>query len=135
VVSVGRLVQPIFRAMKAESDGLPKVGRSGRELGVRVGGPVRDIPVRSDGTVEPHSGGMSVALDEARYLPKHRLPMSLGGEGRDQVFFMGATELPPDLTVRPDPYPHALVEPGARCLLEEFESALATTRASWRMVS
>jgi hypothetical protein len=78
--------QPIFRAMKAEADGLPTAGRSGRAPGVRIGGPSRDITVEQDGTVQPRDGGMSVALDAALNLPKPRLPRSLGGEGRDPVF-------------------------------------------------
>src|SRR5713226_7157439 len=76
----------MFRAMKAEPDGRPKAGRSGRELGVRIEGPIRDIPVREDGSVDPKTGGMSVAVDTAQNLPKPRLPRSLGGEGRDPVF-------------------------------------------------
>ena len=129
--------QSMFRAMRAElSDGLPTVGRSSRELGVRVDGPIRDLPIGSDGsTVEPRTGGMSVALDEARNLPKPRLPKSLGGEGRDPVFSMVATDLPTGLSVRPDRHPHALVEPRRRCSLGEFESDLAATRPVWRMVS
>src|SRR6266704_1894742 len=53
----------MLRAMKAEPDGFPKVGRSGREPGVRIDGPIRDLPVEEDVTVEPGTGGMSVALD------------------------------------------------------------------------
>ena len=48
--------QSMFRAMKAETDGLPKVGRSSRELGVRIEGPARDLPVGQDGIVEPRTG-------------------------------------------------------------------------------
>lgn len=125
----------LFRAMKADPDDLPKVGRSGRELGVRVEGPGRDLPVAPDGTVEPRTGGMSVALDEARNLPKPRLPKSLGGEGRDPVFRMLGADLPPALSARPDHHPHALVEPRYRCLLREFESGLEATRPSWSIVS
>src|SRR2546427_13144881 len=84
----------MFRAMKAEPDGFPKVGRSGRELGIRIDGPIRDLPVGEDGTVEPETGGMSVALDAAQNLPKPRLPRSLGGEGRDPVFTMLTAEVP-----------------------------------------
>ena len=127
----GEGVQPIFRAMKAEADGLPRVGRSGRELGVRIDGPVRDIPVGEDGMVEPETGGMSVALDAAENLPKPRLPRLLGGEGRDPVFTMFAGEIPGTLALRPDRYPHALVEPGCRCALRDFESDLAGTRPFW----
>src|SRR5258708_37068537 len=78
--------QSMFRAMKTEADGMPKIGRSGRELGVRIVGPRCDLPVGRDGTVEPGTGGMSVALDAALNLPRHRLPKPLGGEGRDPVF-------------------------------------------------
>jgi hypothetical protein len=78
----------MFRAMKAEQDGLPKVGRSSRELGIRIDCPIREIPVGEDGIVEPETGSMSVALDAAQNLPKPRLPRSLGGEGRDPVFAM-----------------------------------------------
>jgi len=127
--------QPMFRAMKAEVDGLPKVGRSSRELGVRVEGAVRDLPVGPDGTVDPGTGGMSVALDAAQNLPKPRLPKSLGGEGRDPVFSMSAANLAPDLGIRTDRHPHALVEPARTCLLDAFESALAATRTLWRMIS
>jgi len=61
----GEAGQPIFRAMKAEADALPEVGRSGRTLGVRIDGPSRDLAVGQDGTVEPGKGAMSVALDAA----------------------------------------------------------------------
>jgi hypothetical protein len=121
----------IFRAMKAEGDGLPKVGRSGRELGVRIDGPRRDLTVGEDGTVEPGNGGLSVALDAALNLPKPRLPKSLGGEGRDPVFSMVSANIPPTLLLRQDRYPHALVEPGRRCPLSVFESDLASTRSLW----
>lgn len=111
-----------------------KVGRSGRELGVRIDGPIRDLPVREAGIVEPESGGMSVALDPALNLPKPRLPRSLGGEGRDPVFAMRRAEVPETLILRVDRYPHALVEPVRRCLLVEFESEIARTRAFWSKV-
>jgi hypothetical protein len=121
----------IFRAMKAEADGLPKVGRSGRELGVRIDGPRRDIAVGEDGMVEPGTGGMSVALDAAVNLPKPRLPKPLGGEGRDPVFSMVRANVPSTLLLRQDRYPHALVEPGRRCPFPVFESDLASTRSLW----
>jgi hypothetical protein len=117
--------------MKAEADGLPKVGRSARELGVRIDGPSRDLAVGQDGAVEPGTGGMSVALDAARNLPKPRLPRSLGGEGRDPVFTMCSATVPRALLLRQDRYPHAFVEPARRCALSDFESDLAGTRSDW----
>src|SRR6266567_2156325 len=124
----------MFRAMKAEPDGFPKAGRSGRELGVRTDGPIRDLPVGEDGTVEPKTGGMSVALDAAQNLPKPRLPRSLGGEGRDPVFTMQRPDVPETLILRIDRYPHAVVEPIRRSLLIEFEFDLASTRSLWSKV-
>ena len=124
----------MFRAMKQDPEGLPLTGHSGRTLGVRVDGLRRDIPVAQDGTVSPNTGGMSVALDEAANLPKPRLPRSLGGEGRDPVFRMSAEVLPTALRVRADHYPHAVVEPGQRCPLIAFETALAGTRRDWRKI-
>jgi hypothetical protein len=77
---------------------------------------------------------MSVALDAAQNLPKPRLPKSLGGEGRDPVFRMSSAALPASLLVRPDRYPHALVEPAAVCLFEQYEKNLWGTRLSWSNV-
>ena len=124
----------MFRAMKKDADDLPKIGRSSRELGVRVEGPTLDLPVGNDGTVEPGTGGMSVALDAAKNLPKPRLPRSLGGEGRDPVFSMRRSELSENLLSRVDRYPHACVEPIRRCPLVQFESDLASTRLFWSKV-
>lgn len=126
--------QPMFRAMKENVDGHPVVGRSGRTLGVRIEGPIRDISVAEDGTVAPATGGMSVALDQAQNLPKPRLPKSLGGEGRDPVFRMFADTLPATLVVRPDRYPHGCVEPSIRCTLPQFESDLTSTLHRWSKV-
>jgi len=123
--------QPMFRAMKEDSGGYPVVGRSGRTLGVRIEGPMRDIAVGEDGTVAPATGGMSVALDQAQNLPKPRLPKSLGGEGRDPVFRMYTEALPPALLVRADRYPHACVEPQSRCPLTQFELDLTGTLPHW----
>src|SRR5258707_12666962 len=123
--------QPIFRAMKEDRDGYPITGSSSRTLGVRIEGPSRDILVALDGTVSPGTGGMSAVLGVARNLPKHRLPKSLGGEGRDPVFKMSSAALPANLSVRPDQYPHAFVEPAIVCLFEHYEKNLWGTRVLW----
>jgi len=120
--------------MREDADGYPVVGRSGRTLGVRIEGPTPDIPFAEDGSVAPATGGMSVALDLARNLPKPRLPKTLGGEGRDPVFRMSAETLPAALIVRPDRYPHGCVEPRSRCPLTQFESDLSGTRPWWSKV-
>jgi hypothetical protein len=124
----------LFRAMKKNGDGFPLVGPSSRTLGVRSDGPCCDLPIAADGSVSPETGGMSVALDKAENLPKHRLPKSQGGNGRDAVFRLFSTTLAPTLAVRSDRYPHALVEPSARCLLSQYESDLAATRQHWSKI-
>ncbi|SPF46302.1 conserved hypothetical protein [Candidatus Sulfopaludibacter sp. SbA4] len=117
--------------MKEDRDGHPLTGSSSRTLGVRIDGPSRDILVALDGTVSPGTGGMSVALDAAQNLPKHRLPKSLGGEGRDPVFKMPSAALPASLLVRTDRHPHAFVEPAVVCLFEHYKNNLWGTRVSW----
>ncbi len=117
--------------MRAASDGLPVVGRSARELGVRVEGAVIDLRVGEDGWVQSGAGGMSVADGDPSYLPKHRRPLSLGGDGRDPVFGLARAALPAELAIRVDRPPHALVEPAEPCKLGRYEEALAATRPSW----
>ena len=121
----------MFRAMKEEGDGFPATGASGRTLGVRISGPSRDILIALDGTVSPGTGGMSVALAAAENLPKHRLPKTLGGEGRDPVFQISSASLPVSLLVDVDRYPHAIVEPAAVCPCEHYQENLWGTRLSW----
>jgi len=116
--------------MKGDSDGYPLTGPSSRTLGVRIDGPSRDILVAPDGTVSPGTGGMSVALDTPRNLPKHRLPKSLAGEGRDPVFKMSSIAVPASLLVRPDRNPHAFVEPAVVCPFEHYQQDLWGTRLS-----
>ncbi len=118
----------MFRAMKARADGFPVVGPSARNLGVRTEGLNRDIPISPDGTVLPETGGMSLALDAALNLPKHRLPISLGGDGRDPVFSILSAALPSSLFVRMDRYPHALIEPAFVCGFEQYQENLSSTR-------
>jgi hypothetical protein len=122
----------VFRAMKQEPDGLPRIGRSGRELGVRIEGPHIDIATDETGMVEPKTGGMSVAAGSAKNLPKPRRPRSLGGEGRDPVFKIAAADGPRSLCIRVDNHPHALIEPGERVPLSVFETDLESTRTFWR---
>ena len=124
----------MFRAMRQDLDGYPLLGRSSRTLGVRVDGQYRDLPAAEDGTVAPETGGMSVALEKPGNLPKHRLPRSLGGEGRDPVFRMFAALLAQTLLIRVDRNPHAYVEPRRRCPLPNFEPALNASRNHWSRV-
>lgn len=123
-------VQLVFRAMKEDSNGKPLTGRSARTLGVRIGGPRIDIPIRA-GRVYPQTGGMSVTPDDPMRLPLMRLPKSLGGEGRDPVFYLQVPNLSPALNLRRDTPTHALIEPAQCCLFKEFEQNLYGTKEKW----
>lgn len=123
-------VQIVFRAMKEDSNGKPLTGRSARTLGVRICEPRIDIPIRA-GKVHPQTGGMSVTPDDPLQLPKIRLPKSLGGEGRDPVFYFQVPNLSPTLNLRRDKPTHALIEPAQCCLFEEFEQNLYSTKEKW----
>ncbi len=121
--------------MKKDRDGQPVIERSARGLGVRVDGGRPDIRRGSDGNVRPESGGMSVVLDHAANLPRHRLPAELGGVGRDPVFRISEEAIPATLSLRVAGHPHALVEPRAIRMLAEYEKDLASTRPAWESVS
>ena len=123
-------VQIVFRAMKEDPNGKPLTGRSARTLGVRICGPRIDTPIRA-GKVHPQTGGMSVAPDDPMRLPPMRLPKSLGGEGRDPVFYLQVPNLSPALNLRRDTPTHALIEPAQCCLFEEFERNLHDTKEKW----
>ena len=125
-------VEVIFRAMKEAPDGSPETGNSARKLGVRIQGPSVDIVPGKQGLVRPGTGGMSVAPDDPSCLPHHRRPRSLGGEGRDPVFAMTVAMLPASLYLRSDTPTHALVEPRRTCPYADYETALYSTRLTWR---
>src|SRR5262249_31740809 len=125
----------IFRSMKEDSDGAPQVGPSGRTLGVRPGGtPNPDVLAANDrDVVNPGDGGMSVAPNDPKGLPRHRRPASLGGLGQDPVWCIDTDDLEPELQFRQDSRTHGLIEPKQAMSLQEFQEALARTRNRWRL--
>ena len=123
-------VQIVFRAMREDPNGKPLTGRSARTLGVRIGGPRIDIPIRA-GRVYPQTGGMSVTPDDPMRLPRSRRPRALGGVSHDPVFSLQVTDLPSSLTLRIDKPTHALIEPSWCCLFEKFEQNLHDTKEKW----
>jgi|GEM_PF-5033347 len=119
----------IFRPMRPDEDGFPKLGASLSTLGVR---PNKDIKVAADGTVHPESGGMSVTPDRWKDVPHPLMPRELGGEGRHPLFCLLASSLPDSLTARIDRTRHANVEPVEACHFEDFNGAVQATRLGWR---
>lgn len=124
----------LYRSMTPEGDGLPQVGRSARALGVRTSNESTNPDVTASDAAEiiqPGTGGMSAAPDAPANLPPLRRPPVLGGKGKDPVWELDATNLGPDLLVRPDGATHVLIEPARPMTLAEFEAALAATRDKW----
>jgi hypothetical protein len=127
-----------FKAMIPEADGLPKIGRSSRMLGVRV---PKDIVPDEKGMVGPGNGGMSVAPNSMWNVPNHRRPrgMRMGSTGKsdDYMYSVSGTSIPVDkLSVRLDPNrpeKHAFVEPAISVDLSRYETDLASTRNDWRV--
>jgi len=116
------------------ADGQPVVGPTARELGARRDD---DIPVDEQGWVQPLTGGISVSPHSYERLPLHRRPPELGGNGKDPVWSLETTDLPPDLRYRPDDEEspvHGTIEPGSRMTFDGYQAALQATRSHWRLV-
>jgi hypothetical protein len=124
----------IYRAMTQDTDGLPQVGRSARQLGVRPGDqvPHNDVNAANPGDVVPSGEGMSAAPDDPANLPKNRRPPQVnGGTGKDPVWEIDTDDLGPNLQYYQDRPTHGVVGVKAPMTLDEFEQALAATRARW----
>ena len=124
----------LYRAMTPAPDGLPQVGRSARSLGVRTSNVSTNPDVTATDPAEiiqPGTGGMSVAPNDAAILPTLRRTPVLGGKGKDPVWEIDTDDLGPDLQFRQDSRTHGLIEPVRPMTLDEYEQALAATRAKW----
>lgn len=126
--------------MKADVDNSPTVGDTGTTLGAR---PERenapaDIEIRADGIVHPCTGGMSTSPPPVANLQAHRRPKKHGGRGKGiEVFELDTADLPEELRARPDPKAperHVFIEPSRVMSFEEYQRALHSTRALWRLV-
>jgi hypothetical protein len=121
----------LYRGMKDDGEGQPLCGPTGRTLGVR---PEGDIVIREDGTVQPETGGMSVAIDDPRNLPEHRRPPEYGGWGPDPAWQIDEDDLPEGLVMRRDPEDpsrHGFVEPMETMTVDDYQEMLATSRSAW----
>jgi hypothetical protein len=81
--------------------------------------------------VIPGDGGMSVAPQDPAALPFHRRPVSLGGKGRDPVWYIEESSLAPALGFCQDSPWHGVIEVSRPMTLQEFQDALAATRSRW----
>lgn len=148
------MVKLYYRGM-AEENGKPKVGRSARLLGVRLG---IDIDVEQmprdwldkqgyfqpDAERNPLSGepvavairntkGMSVSLS-IESLPAFRRPATFGGTGKDALWQIDDRKITGELEAVQDSSTHVSILPRATMLLEKYEAALANTRNDWERI-
>jgi len=124
----------IYRAMIADADGLPQVGRSARQLGVRTRDRLPHNDVKASNPDDPviPGEGMSAAPHDPANLGKNRRPPQVnGGTGKDPVWEIDAGALGPDLQFVQDKPTHGFVGPGRAMTLAEYERALAATRTMW----
>jgi len=127
----------LYRSMKQDGDGRPRVARAGWGLGVRIEGPDIDIPV-FDGLVGPLSGGMSVGEDWSRFPPSFIPRGAEGGTCNNRrIFGLEREDIPAGLSLRSKAVEDLgllFVEPGHRMPIEEYEDLLASTRDAWKLV-
>jgi hypothetical protein len=127
----------IYRAMSPDADGLPLVGRSARQLGVRTLDwlPHNDVnAAKPDDMVNPGEG-MSATPHDPANLPKNRRPPQLhGGIGKDPVWEIDTNDLGPTLEFVHDKPTHGVVGAKVPITLSGLEQALAETRARWMRV-
>ena len=152
ILSGTRMTEPSTRMYRSmvpndRTPARPSVGRSARELGVRVG---VDVHPDESGNVGPNGEGMSVSRSLAT-LPDHRCPRRLralhpgaSGNDADRVFRLGygafvRGAVAAGLRLRPDDKPapghgtvtHGVVEPAKSVPLGDYERDLAATQEPW----
>jgi len=138
----------------AEENGKPKVGRSARLLGVRLGIDinVEGMPkdwLNDQGYLRPETErkstgepvvvairstkGMSTSLS-IESLPAFRRPTAFGGMGRDPLWQIEDSKISGDLEAVQDSATHVSIMPRVTMLLEKYETALASTQNDWERV-
>ncbi len=121
-------MQHVYRTMRADPDGQPKIDRSARALGVRVEGKHVDVIPDVAGYVHP-GRGMSVTVDDPAQMSVARRPWwirggdGLGGDSEDALFVVEPARLEGR---RPDPAALAAVARAAAAAGEALSRAAAT---------
>ncbi|MBO0350077.1 hypothetical protein J0895_13335 [Phormidium pseudopriestleyi FRX01] len=142
-----------YRGMAAEN-GKPKIGRSAKLLGVRLG---RDIDIEQmpagylnkQGYLLPQSErqfagelvdvaiggrkGLSVFLS-IESLPAFRRPAKFGGSGKDPLWQIDDKNIRGDLEALQDSPTHVSIVPSVTMSLERYEAALANTQNDWERI-
>jgi hypothetical protein len=148
------MVKFYYRGM-VDENGKPKIGRSARLLGVRLGDidiNIKKMPVDSldeQGYLLPESehefqgelvdvairntGGMSVSLS-IEALPAPRKPTKFGGYGKDPLWQIYDSNITGDLQAVQDSPTHVSISPRVTMSLERYELALANTQDYWERI-
>lgn len=147
------MVKLYYRGM-VDENGKPKIGRSARLLGVRLGIDIniKQMPVDSldeQGYLLPESdrefqgelvdvaivntGGMSVSLS-IEALPAPRKPAKFGGYGKDPLWQIDDSNITGDLQAVQDSPTHVSISPRVTMSLERYELALANTQDDWERI-
>ena len=148
------MVKFYYRGM-VDENGKPKIGRSARLLGVRLGDidiNIKQMPVNSldeQGYLLPESerefqgelvdvairntGGMSVSLS-IEALPAPRKPTKFGGYGKDPLWQIDDSNITGDLQAVQDSPTHVSISPRVTMSLERYELALANTQDDWERI-
>jgi hypothetical protein len=150
-----------YRGMMA-NNGKPKIGRHARCLGIRpnIDLDVDRVPkdwIDQNGYLQPsseddlldiasplekqemvevairNSKGMSVSLS-IDALPDFRKPPAFGGTGRDPLWQIDHDQITGDLEAIQDSAAHVSIMPKVTMLLEQYETALASTSDAWELV-
>ena len=145
----------LYRAMR-EENGKPKIGRSPRLLGVRLGididveqmpknwldqqGYSRPSLERSSpgggeliDVVSRNDKGMSTSLS-IETLPAFRKPPDFGGTGKDPLWQIDDSRMIGDIEAVQDSPTHVSIMPRKSMSLEKYEIALANTKIYWEKV-
>jgi hypothetical protein len=121
----------LYRVMKVDADGKPRVGTKSYMLGVRPTDPNNtdhrrrfDVKAVNPTDLVAAGEGLSASLD----------PTALQVRSGEAMFEIDLADLGPALRENPDRPPHCLVEPAASMTLQDFQQALEDTRDSWTRV-
>jgi hypothetical protein len=148
------MVKLYYRGMTDEN-GKPKIGRSARQLGVRLGTdinvqqmpvghldengyllPKLDREVRGElvaVALKEEKKGMSVSLS-IEALPAPRKPAKFGGYGKDPLWQIDDSNITEDLQAVQDSSTHVSISPRVTMSLERYELALANTQDYWERI-
>lgn len=145
---------PYYYRGMVDKDDKPRLGRSARLLGVRLGvdidvmlAPQDWLDAQSYSQLETerdsagakieiavrNTKGLSVSLS-IEGLPTFRKPSAFGGTGRDPLWQIDDGYITGDLEAVQDSPTHVSIMPSATMLLERYEAAIAQTQMYWERV-